>query len=260
MARLSLRDIAGRDLGKVGTLSVNTEVYGYPYRDAESRLFGELSSDDVLLAPGSSTTPTARSLRQHLTTVSGTSIDLVIFLVGHEPDFSGVVTKDQVVKLQFGLQMARDIYAQIGLGIRRVEWGYITPEQAGKHTDIGSVIEEGELTAEFSGRPGATDIFAVQTMASKAGRSPVNGTCNKEKLSTRSGVVMELNQTPRFTGIVIGHETGHYLGLNHVTDSTDLMCGPVPFHKRCDPSIYQTKITADQARTMKEHCMIIWPA
>ena len=26
----------------------------------------------------------------------------------------------------------------------------------------------------------------------------------------------------------------------------------------CDPSIYQTKITADQARTMKEHCMIIW--
>jgi hypothetical protein len=258
MTTLSLRDIAARDLGKAGEVSVNTDVFGYPYRDAQSRLFGELDSDDVLLAPGAATSPTARSLRRHLETVSGTSIDLVIFLVGHEPDFSGVVTKDQVVKLQFGLQMARDVYAQIGLGIRRVEWGYITPEQAGKHTDITSIIESTELTAEFSGRPGAIDIFAVQTMGAKAGRSPINGTCNKSSLSTRSGVVMELAQEPRFTGIVIAHEVGHYLGLSHVTDPADLMCGPVPFHKRCDPSINQTNITSSQAATMKEHCMIIW--
>lgn len=260
MATLSLRDIAARDLGKTGNLSVNTDVFGYQYRDTESRVFGELGPDDVLLSLGTTTTPTARSLRQHLETVSGTSIDLVVFLVGHEPDFSGVVTKDQAVKLQFGLQMARDIYAQIGLGIRRVEWGYITPEQAGKHINISSVIESTELTAEFSGRPGATDIFAVQTMGAKAGRSPVKGTCNKSSLSTRSGVVMELAQEPRFTGIVIAHEVGHYLGLNHVSASANLMCGPVPFHKRCNPSINQTSITADQAATMKDHCMIIWVA
>jgi hypothetical protein len=30
MATLSLRDIAARDLGKTGDLSVNTDVYGYP--------------------------------------------------------------------------------------------------------------------------------------------------------------------------------------------------------------------------------------
>jgi hypothetical protein len=223
-------------------------------------VFGVLGTDDVLLALGTAATPTARSLRQHLETVSGTSIDLVIFLVGHEPDFSGVVTKDQVVKLQFGLQMARDIYAQIGLGIRRVEWGYITPDEAGRHTKITSVIESTELTAEFSGRPGAIDIFAVQTMGAKAGRSPRNGTCNKSSLSTQSGVVLELAQHPRFTGIVIAHEVGHYIDLGHVSDPANLMCGPVPFHKRCNPSINQTSITASQAATMKEHCMIIWVA
>jgi len=34
------------------------------------------------------------------------------------------------------------------------------------------------------------------------------------------------------------------------------MYGPKIFHPRCDPSETQTDVTADQAATMKEHCMV----
>jgi len=58
-------------------------------------------------------------------------------------------------------------------------------------------------------------------------------------------------------GVVVVHEVGHYLGLQHTTsDSDNFMYGPKIFHPRCDPSETQTDVTADQAATMKEHCMV----
>jgi hypothetical protein len=255
VSTLSLRGIAERDVGLTGTISVNADVYGYRYRDGGSRMFGALDQGEVLLGAGTADQPTARSLRRHLETVPGTSIDLVLFLVGHRADFSGVVTVEQVVKIQYAVQQARDIYAQRDLGIRRVEWGYLTPEQAGGFTDITSVLEGALLTQEFTGRPGAIDLFLVQTIGAKAGRSPIKGPCDKDSLGLRTGIIMELNQTPQFSGVVIAHESGHYLGLSHTSDPDNLMCGPKLFH-RCDPSDTQTGITAEQAATMKEHCMI----
>jgi len=255
VSTVSLRTIAERDVGLAGEISVDDDVYGYRYRDDASRRFGDLGPRDVLLGAGTADRPTARSLRRHLETVSGPSVDLVLFLVGHRPDFSGVVTREQVVKVQYAVQQARDIYAQRDLGIRRVEWGYLTPEQAGGFTDITSVLEGALLTQEFTGRPGAIDLFLVQTIGANAGRSPIKGPCDKDSLGLRTGIIMELNQTPQFSGVVIAHESGHYLGLSHTSDPDNLMCGPKLFH-RCDPSDTQTGITAEQAATMKEHCMI----
>jgi hypothetical protein len=255
MTTLSVRDIAARHLDKTGDLSINADMYGYIHRDPSSRLFGDLESSDVLPGDGTPLAQTRRSLRRHLETISGKSVDFVLVLVGHEPDFSGVVSRSEAAKLQYALQVARDLYAQVDLGIRRVEWERIPLEDAGGHTNITTFLESHTLTQIFSGRPGALDVFIVQTMGGKAGRSTQNGPCDKGPREWMSGCVVELAGTPQFTGIVIGHEVGHYLGLGHVGDEDNLMCGPVLF-ERCDPSTDMTLLTTDQGDNMKDHCLI----
>jgi hypothetical protein len=256
MATLSVRDVATRHLGKTGDVSIDADVYGYIHRDLESRLFGALDVGDVLPGSGTADAPTRRSLRRHLETVSGRSVDFVVFLVGHEPDFSGVVTRSQVAKLQYALQVARDLYAQVDLGIRRVEWGHIPPSLAGNYADIGSVVEAVALTAVFTGRAGAIDLFFVQTMNVLVGRSPSPGGCDKNDLIAFTGIVLEATGTAQFAGITVAREAGHYLGLGHEPDETNLMCGPQLFQERCDPSTRMTEITSDQGARMKTHCMV----
>ncbi|GAA0948922.1 hypothetical protein [Virgisporangium aurantiacum] len=259
MTTLSLREIAERHLDKTGDLSVNADVYGYIHRDDDARLFGELAWSDVLPGSGTAVAPTTRSLRRHLETVSGPSVDLVVFLVGHEPDFSGVVDVDQVAKLQYALQLVRDLYAQVDLGVRRIEWGRIPVADAAGFADITSLTGAVSLTVHFSGRPGAVDLFVVQTMGALAGRSPSPGPCSKDSLVNMSGTVVELSWTPQFTGVLIAHELGHYLSLDHVSDEGNLMCGPSgvwPFRTSCEPSQDNTEITTAQGAEMKTHCMI----
>jgi hypothetical protein len=259
MATLSLRAIAEQHLGRTGDLSVNADVYGYIYLDSQEGLFGTLTATDVLPESGTVATPTRRSLKRHLETISGTSVDLVVFLVAHEPDFSGEVSLADVQKMQYAIQVARDIYARVDLGIRRIEWARIPVDLARDFAHIGGDLDALNLTLTFNGRPGAIDVFLVQTSDSKAGRGPAvpPGTCNKNSLVDMTGCVLEVAGTAQFTGIIVGHEVGHYLGLFHVSESGNLMCGPSgPFHDRCDPSENMTDLTTDQADRMKQHCMI----
>jgi hypothetical protein len=255
---LSVRDIAARHLDRTGDLSITTDVFGYRYRDDSGRVFGALDGvDDVLPGDGSAEQPTRRSLKQLLEMVSGPSVDVVVFLVDHEPDFTGAVTPAQAAKTQFALQVARDIWAQRGFGIRRVEWGYLTPEQAGGRTHITSIFEAVALTIDFSGRPGAMDLFIVQTMGALAGRSPKNGPCNKDILLGMTGCVLELAGTARFTGIGIAHEFGHYLGLGHESNEENVMHGPTAIFGKCDTGPQMVQLTSAQAAEMKEHCMVL---
>ena len=48
----------------------------------------------------------------------GRAINICIFLVGHENDFSGVVTLAQVIAVQQAMQTMRDLYGQVNLGVR----------------------------------------------------------------------------------------------------------------------------------------------
>ncbi len=247
MTTLSLRDTATGCLGLTGDISVNSDVYGYRYRDEDGLMFGALGPDDILPANG---TPTTRSLRRHLETVRGRAVDVVIFLVGHEPDFSGAVSRADVAKVQYGIQVARDIYAQVDLGIRRIIWGRIGMLAAGPYLDVHSGVGSWALTRDFSGRPGALDVFVVQELIGpRLGESPVNGPCHKDSLILTTGVLVELiGSGARDVGHALAHEAGHYLGLHHDTSDTNLMY---------DSNVYDAiHLAPEQADIMKEHCFM----
>ena len=133
MATLSVRQIAQNCLGKTGNLSVNSDVYGYIFREADGSVFGTLGTNDTLPGTGQATT---RSLRRHLETISGEATDLVLILVGHENDFSGATDRDDVTKVQYCVQVTRDLYAQVNVGIRRLNWQRIPLADADGYVDI----------------------------------------------------------------------------------------------------------------------------
>jgi hypothetical protein len=114
---VSLKDVAQNCLGLSGSYSVTRDVYGYIFRDGSNRLFGGLATSDTFPATGQ---PTSRSLRAHLEVIKDLSVNLSIFLVDHENDFSGAMSLDDVTKIQYAIQVARDIYAQAPLGIRKI--------------------------------------------------------------------------------------------------------------------------------------------
>jgi len=251
MATLSVRQIARDCLGVTGSFSVNTHVYGYIFRQTDGSVFGGLASGDTL--PGSGQ-PRTRSLKRHLETISGEATDLVIILVGHEDDFSGAVSRDQVTKVQYALQVTRDIYAQVGVGVRQIRWHRIPLADAGGYVDITNRDEAQNLTEDFSGPSGGVDVFMVQSIGDAGGWSNVDGPCDKSSKFDLSGAVITLSSGRRFLGVLLGHEVGHYLGLVHFTSITNLMGVDSNGDGIGEIDNNSTGLTSGQGTTMRSHC------
>jgi len=256
MATLSVRQIAQNCLGVTGDISINTHVYGYIFRGTDGSVFGTLSGSDTLPGSGAATT---RSLKRHLQTVSGKATDLVIILVSHENDFSGVVTRDQVTKAQYAIQIARDIYAQRDLGIRTIRWQRIPVADAGGYANITDRGEAEDLTDDWSSSGGGIDVFMVQTIGDAAGWSNVDGPCSKESKFDLSGVVLELSLGRRFTGVLLAHEVGHYLGLEHANSGTNMMGVDSNNDGIGEINNNSTQLTSSQGTKMRSHCSVRGP-
>ena len=250
---LSLRDVARRCLGVTGAMSVNRDVYGYIFRDTDGSRFGALQAGDIL--PGSGTA-TTRSLQRHLQTISGRAFDLVAFLVGHENDFSGSFSRDDATKVQYAIQIARDLYAQQNLGIRRISWLRISQADVGGYADILDRAEAGNLTDDWSGPPGGIDVFFVQSIGDADGWSNVEGPCDKDSSDDLTGAVLEVSGSRRFTGILLGHEVGHYLGLGTGPSATNLMGVDSNGDGVDELSDQSTALTNTQGTTMRRHCSV----
>ena len=128
-----------------------------------------------------------------------------------------------VTRVQYAIQVARDIYRQAGLGIRRIYWRRIGVAEAGNYTIITDRPEAEDLTDDFSGPNDGIDVFWVQQILNAGGWCNTDGPCDKDAKDEMTGVVIELSNGSRFTGILLGHEVGHYMKLSHANSITNLM-------------------------------------
>jgi hypothetical protein len=261
---VSLKRVAQECLGLSGTISVDRDVYGYISRDSDDRLFGQLltTSDippseaperlpDTLPGTGQ---PTDRSLRQHLQSIKEKSINLSIFMVGYD-DFSGDDTLDDLTKVQYAIQIARDLYVQADLGIRKIFWSRISVAEAGDFTEIADKDEAEALTDAFSGDNDGIDVFWVRRITGAGGFCNEEGPCDKDSSDRLTGVVIELNRRRRRTGILLAHELGHYLGLPGGSSLTNVM-GMAQPGQPDDLQDVSTEITSSQAADMRDHCFV----
>ncbi len=251
MATLSLKTIAQNRLGKTGPLSVNDDVFGYVYRNGG--VFGPLAGDKL---PGTNL-PTGRALGKHLKAISGKSIDLVIILVGYETDSTtSAIGPDDLTKIQYAVQVMRDLYAQAPLGIRTLNWQRISVQDAEDYVDIADADEAEDLTDDWNGPGGGIDVFFVRSIGDAGGWSQVKGPCDKDDKSDMTGAVISLANSKRSTGITLGHEVGHYLGLVHSDSMTKMMGVDSDGDGIGETDNNSTIITLAEGNTMRGHCAV----
>jgi hypothetical protein len=241
MADISVRATAAGCLGVNPPFSVNSHLYGYIFRDAAGTV--------------GITQP--RSLKQQLQLVKGRSINICIFLVGHENDFSGVVTLANVISVQVAMQTVRDLYAQVNLGVRTLFWRRIGMADVSNYVIITDRPEAVDLTDDFSGPNDGIDVFYVQSILNAGGWSTITGPCDKDEKDEMTGCVIELSSS--ILGILTAHEVGHYLGLSHGTTITNVMGVDSNGDGIGELDSTSTNLTASQGTTMRGHCAVRGP-
>ncbi len=217
---ISLRQVAQNCLSLPSTFSVVGDVFGYS-------------------APRQKI-----SLKRQLELVQGSSFGVNLILVGHEN-----FTASDYEEIELAVQFARDIYAKVNLGIRKLEWRIISVSQAGGYTTIDSQSEAQNLTEDWTADNALHDVFVVRAMNGADGWSAVNGSCDKKDDDSMTGSVVSLNGNYSNSGNTFAHEIGHYLGLNHIPDAGN-------FIGNNGASNSNTGIFDWQGDTMKKHCFI----
>ncbi|MCV3274234.1 zinc metalloprotease [Roseobacter sinensis] len=244
---ISLRSVANSCLEVSGGFSVRRDVFGYVWGPLEDR---------------------SLSLSDHLNQISGEAFDITVILVGHEPGLAGWFDQDDVNQIQSAIDWAREIYAQAGLGIRRIYWAYIPTADANGYDVIGSGNEATDLTNDWSGAPAdSQDVFYVTSVDGADGWSNQNGPCNKDLDKQRTGNVLQVYQPSEIgglenrnesAGVLLAHEIGHYLGLAGGTDGDSNLMGAdddPPFG--VDEISRNSKgITSAQITTILGHCSV----
>ena len=251
MATLSLKTVSQQRLGKTGPLSVNDDVFGYVFRNGG--VFGPLMGDTL---PGTGL-PTGRALGKHLQALSGKSIDLVIILVGYETDSTvSAISPDDLTKIQYAVQVMRDVYAQAPLGIRFLNWQRISLEDAEDYVDIADNDEAEDLTDDWNGPGGGIDVFFVRSIGNAGGWAKELGSCDKDSKDGMTGAVVSLANAKRFTGLILGHEVGHYLGLGHSDSMIKLMGVDSDGDGIGEIDNGSTILVPAEGNTMREHCAV----
>jgi hypothetical protein len=241
VADLSVRATAASCLGVSPPFSVNTHLYGYIFRDASGTV--------------GITQP--RSVKRQLELMKGRAINICIFLVGHENDFSGVVTLAQVISVQQAMQTMRDLYSQVNLGVRTLFWRRIDMDDVGNYVIITDRPEAVDLTDDFSGPNDGIDVFYVQSILNSGGWSTIPGPCDKDAKDEMTGAVIELSSG--ILGILTAHEVGHYLGLQHATTITNVMGVDSNGDGIGELDNTSTNLTSSQGTTMRGHCAVRSP-
>lgn len=238
MATLSVKSIAASCLDRYPPLSIKRHVFGY--------IHGPIDRD--------------LSLKTHLDCIRGTAFNLSIFLVGHEPDYAGWFTQEEAGQCQHAIDVMRGLYALVGLGVRKLYWRYIPVDEATGYFSVNAA-EATDLTEQFSGPNDGIDVFYVNVVSDAGGWSNESGPCDKDAKG-RTGAVIEI-VTPvspgnnDFAGILLAHEVGHYLGLPHADDITNIMGDDSDGDGIGSINSTSVKLTASQGTTMRSKACFV---
>jgi hypothetical protein len=212
----SLRAIASC-IGVTGTVSISRDFFGF-MRGVPS---------DV-------------SLLTQVRRLQGRHVHMNFIRVG-----SDQFTAADLAEIDSALQFTRDTYAQVNLGVGRIEHFVISTSEADGADNINNDAEAEDLTDDWTVPNSALDIFFVRTYSgSTIGLSRVDGPCDKDAKGM-DGSVVAMEGSVNTTGFVLAHEAGHYLGLSHSSSNANLMFGTVP---------NGGGLTSGQGSNMRNHC------
>ncbi|MGC1307090.1 MAG: hypothetical protein WA885_07665 [Phormidesmis sp.] len=191
------------------------------------------------------------SVRDQLEALRGDHVHLDIMLVVPE-DF----VANDLLELAFGIQGARDILGQVGIGIGRVRYHEITRDQADGAEVITSKGEAKRLTRRFRGSSDdAMDVFMVPQYNVFSGGENKIGICSIPTCFKNhyvfNGCVIGFNNNngpisaPKMPRL-LAHELGHGLGRIHRNISGNLM----------ESDGFGTSLTEGQGRRMRRDCFV----
>ncbi len=239
MATLSLKSVSASCLGVTPSLSVKRDVYGYIWGPIDREL----------------------SLRSHLQLIKDDAFNLCIFLVGHEPGFAGWWSQTEAQSMQIAIDVMRSLYAQTGVGVRRLFWRYIDTDEAAGYWSVDAG-EATDLTEDFTGPNDGIDVFFVKNVSDAGGWSNSDGPCDKDEKGERTGAVLELRADDcsaggnLCTGILLAHEVGHYLTLKHAGNITNVMGDDSDGDGIGSIDNTSTRLNNNQGNKMKASCFI----
>ena len=186
--------------------------------------------------------PKEMSLRNHLEALQNKHYHVNVIAIAPENYFP-----DAYQQICYSLQVTREIYANAGFGIGRIEWYFVSAAQAGDKAVTDSQNEARDLTSDWSVANDALDLFVVRLMTDTDGWSALNGSCDKNGKGFTGSVVELYEGNNDYAANGFAHEMGHYLGLDHISDANNFIGGG-------GSSNSNTGIFDWQGDTMKTHC------
>lgn len=184
-----------------GSFSVVRDFYGYRTGSYGHKPINiDLTTSSVAAEAIASDDPGRLSLRRQCELLETRFVDLDIIRVGGD-DFNEV----ENIEIDVAVQVTRELYDGLDIGIGRVKWSFITVAQAGSYMSLDSPCETEDLIDDWSAFGGGVDCFFVRSITyGSGGGTPTKGDGLAVSLLGHWG-----------SGIGLAHELGHFLGVEY---------------------------------------------
>ncbi|MFT6267822.1 MAG: hypothetical protein ACJAVV_000621 [Alphaproteobacteria bacterium] len=213
----------------------------------------------------SDNTQTAQvSVLQHMNDMKNPHFHINVIRVGDLPP--AATARDAVRELiDYAIFRSRTIYRAVGIGVGRINYAFISSDDAGSYTNINSNDEARDLWEDWGASGNGIDAFIVQSISGFLGLSPVGGDC--ENGSKDDGCLAgDLTRSKEGLAKTFAHEIGHFLGRSHnhgngtcpssTNGQNNLMAQTGCAVDRFSEAGLRaaTRLTQSQGNTMKGHC------